>query len=307
MHLLIPFAYCLAEGCASALPKLKLPQLEKLLARLTAAAPDQGDEFSLSTPHERALARALGFPTPDGLIPWAAHHAQAESGAAFITPCHWQAGSHQIAMGEWPLADFSEEESRALMLAMQPYFEEDGITLQFDDTTRWLAHSPVFDDIATASLDRVAGRNLENWMPRDANAAPLRRLQNEMQMLLYTHPVNEARSSRSAPVVNSFWLSGTGRLNTTTPAASASPPIVIDTLRQAALKEDWSSWTQAWQQVDANECAALRTALDQGQAVQITLCGERHAQTFLSGSRSLLGQFKRFFGIQPASKLLKEL
>ena len=307
MHLLIPFAFCLAEGCASALPRLKLPQLEKLLARLTPDAPDPGDEFSLSTPHERALARTLGLPVQDGLIPWAAHHAHTDGGAAFITPCHWQAGSHQITMGDLPLADFSEAESRALMAAMQPYFEEDGITLKFDDATRWLAHSPVFDGIATASLDRVMGRNLENWMPRDANAAPLRRLQNEMQMLLYTHPVNEARSNRRVPVVNSFWLSGTGQLNSPQPTAGATQPTVVETLRQAALKEDWATWTQAWQQVDANECAALRTALDQGQAVQLTLCGERHAQTFLSGSRSLLGQFKRFFGTQPASTLLKEL
>lgn len=307
MHLLIPFAFCLAEGCASALPPLKLPQLDKLLARLTPDAPDSGDEFSLSPPHERALARALGLPVQDGLIPWAAHYAQTDSGAAFITPCHWQAGSHQIAMGDLPLADFSDAESRALMAAMQPYFEEDGITLQFDDATRWLAHSPVFDSIATASLDRVMGRNLENWMPRDANAAPLRRLQNEMQMLLYTHPVNEARSTRRVPVVNSFWLSGTGRLNTPLPPASATPPIVIDTLRQAALKEDWSAWTQAWQQTDANECAALRTALDEGEAVQLTLCGERHAQTFQSGPRSLAKKFAGLFGTPPSSALLKTL
>ena len=307
MHLLIPFASCLAEGCASALPFLKLPQLEKLLARLTPEAPDAGDEFSLSTPHERALARALGLPVQDGLIPWAAHYAHTNGGAAFITPCHWQVGSHQIAMGDWPLADFSEAESRALMAAMQPYFEEDGITLQFDDTTRWLAFSPVFDDIATASLDRIRGRNLENWMPRDANAAPLRRLQNEMQMLLYTHPVNEARSARRAAVVNSFWLSGTGRLSPPPTAFSTPPPTVIDTLRQAALKEDWSAWTQAWQQVDANECAALLTALNQGQAVQLTLCGERHAHHFQSGPRSLLQKFSSLFGTQPASPLLKSL
>jgi hypothetical protein len=107
--------------------------------------------------------------------------------------------------------------------------------------------------------------------------------------------------------VNSFWLSGTGRLNTTTPAASASPPIVIDTLRQAALKEDWSSWKQAWQQVDANECTKLRAALDQGEAVQVTLCGERHAQTFQSRPRTLLSQFKSIFGSQPASNLLNKL
>ena len=307
MHLLIPFAHCLTEGCASVLPALKLPQLEKLLTRITPEAPDTGDEFSLSAPHERALARALGLPVQDGLIPWAAHHAHTNGGTAFITPCHWQVGSHQIAMGDWPVVDFSEAESRALMAAMQPYFEEDGITLQFDDATRWLACSPVFDDIATASLDRIRGRNLENWMPRGANAAPLRRLQNEMQMLLYTHPVNEARSARRAAVVNSFWLSGTGRLSPPPTALNTPPPIVIDTLRQAALREDWSTWTQAWQQVDAKECTALLTALNQGQAVQLTLCGERHAQTFQNGPRSIVQKLSSLFGTQPASHLLNTL
>lgn len=307
MHLLIPFAFCLAEGCASALPLLRLPQLDKLLARLTPDAADLGDEFSLSTPHERALARTLGLPVQDGLIPWAAHHAHTAGGAAFITPCHWQVGSHQIAMGDLPLPDFSETESRALMTAMQPYFEEDGITLQFDDATRWLAQSKVFDSIATASLDRVMARNLENWMPRDANAAPLRRLQNEMQMLLYTHPVNEARAARRVPVINSFWLSGTGRLNPPLPTPTATPPIVIDTLRQAALKEDWATWTQAWQQIDAHECTHLRTALDQGQSVQITLCGERNTQTFQSGPRSLIKKLMGLLGPQPSSNLLKTL
>ncbi len=307
MHLLIPFAFCLAEGCASSLPSLKLPQLDQLLSRLTAAAPDSGDEFSLSTPHERALARALGLPVTDGLIPWAAHHAHVDGGAAYITPCHWQVGPHQIAMGNLPLTDFSEAESRALMASMQPYFEEDGITLQFDNTTRWLAYSPMFDGIATASLDRVMGRNLENWMPRDANAAALRRLQNEMQMLLYNHPVNEARSSRRVPAVNSFWLNGTGRLSSSLPAPNAPAPIVIDTLREAALKEDWVDWTRAWQQLDTQECAALRAALDRGEAVQLTLCGERHAQTFHSRPRSLMMRFKGLFGTQPSSNLLSTL
>lgn len=307
MHLLIPFAFCLTEGCASALLPLKLPQLDQLLTRLTPDAPDAGDAFSLSTPHERALARSLGLPVQDGLIPWAAHHAHTDGAAAFITPCHWQIGSHQIAMGDLPLADFSEAESRALLAAMQPYFEEDGITLDFDSTHRWLAHSPLFDGIATASLDRIMGRNLENWMPRDANAAPLRRLQNEMQMLLYTHPVNEARSARRVLPVNSFWVSGTGRLNSPQPTASTSPPIVIDTLRQAALKEDWAAWAHAWQQLDAHECAALRTAMDHGQTVQLTLCGERHAHTFQNQPRSLIRQLKGLLGRKSPSTLLNML
>lgn len=309
MHLLIPFAYCSSEGCASVLPTLKLPNLEKLLSRLTPEPLDVGDEFSLSTPHERALARALGLPVEDGLIPWAALQARSADGAwAFITPCHWQIGSNHIAMSGQALADFPAQESQSLLAAMQPYFEEDGITLQYDQPTRWLARGEMFRELATASLDRVVGRNLENWMPRSAPAAHLRRLQNEMQMLLYTHPVHDARAARGVLPVNSFWLSGTGAL----PAAAQNPaleppPLVVTPLREAALNEDWAAWAQAWATLDASECAALLAALNQGEPCQLTLCGERHAQGFSAKPQTFLKRFMNNFGTQSASTLLEKL
>lgn len=307
MHLLIPFAFGSSDGAAAALPALKLPQLDKLLARLTPQPLDAGDEFSLSPPHERALARALGLPVTDGLIPWAALQAQATDGAwAFITPCHWQVGTNHIAMSGQELPDFPAQESQALLAAMQPYFEEDGITLQYEHPTRWLARGPLFDGLATASLDRVVGRNVENWIPRSAPAAKLRRLQNEMQMLLYTHPVNDARSARGVLPVNSFWLSGTGSLPAPQPSPP-SPPVVISTLRTAALNEDWAAWSQAWATLDATEIAALLAALERGEPVQLTLCGERQAQTFDARPQSFLKRLMNLFGTQPAYKLLGQL
>lgn len=308
MHLLIPFAFCSSEGCAAALPTLKLPHLEKLLARLTPDALDQGDVFSLSPPHERALARALKLPLQDGLIPWAALQAKTEGAWGFITPCHWQVGTHQIAMSGQELPDFSAQESQALLAAMQPYFEEDGIALHYEHPSRWLARGDMLEGLATASLDRVVGRNVENWMPRSANAAGLRRLQNEMQMLLYTHPVNDARSARGVPPVNSFWLSGTGTLPPAwpTPALEAQP-VVVSTLREAARHEDWAAWAQAWQQVDASQCAALLAALVQGGSHQLTLCGERHAQTFSLQAQPYLTRFMNIFGTQNPSSLLEKL
>ena len=82
---------------------------------------------------------------------------------------------------------------------MQPYFEQDGIALEYDAPTLWLAHGELFRDLATASLDRVVGRTIDDWMPRAPEARTLRRLQQEMQMLLYTHAVNErARARRPA-------------------------------------------------------------------------------------------------------------
>jgi len=311
MHLLIPFAHCSSEGCAAARGALKLPQLQKLLSRLVALPLDQGDPMSLSPPHERALARALGLPLRDGLIPWAARQARqtlAASGAwAFITPCHWEVGSKHVVMSSLDLPDFSAQDSQTLLAAMQTYFAEDGIALHYFEPTRWLAHSELFSTLATASLDRVAGRHVANWLPADGNAATLRRLHSEMQMLLYNHPLNEDRSARGLPPVNSFWLSGTGALPPDFAEGTEPAPQLVTSLREAALQEDWPAWAKAWEVVDATECARLLGVLDQGGRVQLTLCGERHAQTLGPTRPGFLKRLTSVFGSQPASKVLEQL
>ena len=308
MHLLIPFAFCSSEGCSSALHSLKLPQLEKLLSRLTAERLDTGDELSLSPPHERALARALGLPVQDGLIPWAALQSHADGAWGFVTPCHWQVGSKHVAMSGPALADFPAQESQALLAAMQPYFAEDGITLRYDQPERWLARGDAFAGLATASLDRVVGRNVASWMPDTHSAVNLQRLQSEMQMLLYSHPVNDARAARGVPPVNSFWLSGTGSLPQPSrqPAVEAEP-LVITALRDAALREDWAAWAKAWQAIDATQSVTLLAALDRGESSQLTLCGERNAQRFITQPKPILTRLISFFGTQPPSIVLEQL
>ncbi len=310
MHLLIPYAFCSSEGCAAALPALKLPQLEKLLSRLTALAPDTGDAYSLSPPHERALARALGLPLTDGLIPWAALQALQmglPGGAwAFITPCHWRVGAKHAAMGGLRLADFSEPDSRSLLAAMQPYFTEDGIDLHYWQPHCWLARSELFDGLASAALERVVGRDVQSWLPQGAKGTTVQRLQGEMQMLLYHHPLNDERAALSLPTVNSFWLSGSGTLREI-PASQAETPLVITTLRDAALNEDWAAWAQAWTALDSTECAALRTALGRGEPVQLTLCGERNAQSFRGTAQGFFQRWRKRFDAQRAATFLEPL
>ena len=285
-HLLIPFASSRDEGCAAALAMLALPHLEKLLARLAPAATDRGDEASLSMPHERVLARACGLPAADGLIPWAAWQV-AQAGRdpgtaawAHITPCHWRIGQDHVAMGHPHDLQLEARESQALLAAMQPYFEGDGIALEYDSPTLWLARGEVFRDLPTAALGRVVGRAVDNWIPRAPEARLLRRLQQEMQMLLYTHEVNERRSESGLAPVNSFWVSGTGALPAS--AKPGTPPglTVSHALREPALRGDWHGWAAAWQQLDATECADLARRLDSGQDVTLTLCGDAAAQSW---------------------------
>lgn len=284
-HLLIPFAGCRSPGAREAIGKARIPNLRKLLARLDCVHSDEGDGSELSMPHERALARAWGIASADGLAPWAAWHRE-RSGAgaqdeawAWITPCHWRVGTGHVRMEPPEALQLSAEDAQALVGAMQPYFEQDGIRLAYESPTRWIASGGFFRSMPCASLDRVAGRVIDAWMPRGDAARPLRRLQQEMQMLLYTHPVNDARSAAGLLPVNSFWVSGAGALPAGW-AGTEAPQLEVDnTLRDAALIEDAGAWALAWEQVDANACARALALLDSGRTVTLTLCGERRCRT----------------------------
>jgi hypothetical protein len=307
MHLLIPFAACSEPACRPLLSGLRLPHLTQALTRLSPQPMAHVSEEAPALPHEVALARALGLPDA-GAIPWAAWQAQglgldAQRAWAFITPCHWQIGQGRVSLDHPDALALQEDESRALLAAMQPYFEEDGISLIYEKPDRWLARGEVFRDLVSASLERVIGRDLAPWLP----ASPtLRRLQNEMQMLLYTHPVNEARSERGTVPVNSFWLSGSGAL-ATPPVAPTTAPVMPQQLRHAALRSDWAAWRDAWQQLDATEGAALLAALSQGHTVTLTLCGERASQSFTPAPRGLLRRLTGLWQRPALPSLLEHL
>lgn len=308
-HLLIPAATSRAPALQAALPGLRLPHLQQLLARLAPAERIDADAHTWSMPCEQAVARAIGLPGDAGRIPWAALESQTwGTPCAWVRPCHWQVGTDRILMGDPDALQLQEDESRAFMAAMLPYFEEDGIALRYQALPgAWLATGEVFRDLPTASLDRVVGRNINTWLPNAATptGATLRRLQNEMQMLLYTHPLNDAREQRGAPVVNSFWLTGAGVLDT---PVLPNPALTIEPrLCAPALQQDADAWLAAWQAVDADTCAALLQRLQRGESVQLTLCGDHAAQTFRSGEQGLWQRFSSLFGRKPVSNLLETL
>ncbi len=340
MHLLIPFANSHSPHCQAALKTLKLPNLGKLLRKLPLVYTDAADDSTLSPPHERALAGLRGISAADGQIPFGAYHA-AQAGHsvlpgqawAVITPCHWAVQSQHITMLNPRGLNLQEDESRALLAAMQPFFAEDGIDLTYDKPTRWLARGEVFAGLTTASPYRVIGggegKSVDNWLPRADSAKTLRRLQQEMQMLLYTHPLTDARGERGLLAVNSIWVSGTGAM--TSAALTKSAPVAntqltqINTLRDAALNADWGAWAQAWQHIDTTECVALHAASQKGVNVTLTLCGECTTQVYgnlsgfdpiyhksskyrpKTGFFGVFSQVMNFFNPQPTNNIISLL
>lgn len=295
-HLIIAHAGGPAPQAAQgpSLPPLQLPQLARLLGRLAPEAAAVGAPAHLSMPHERALAQSLGLPDDDGLLPLAAWDVAsgqvpdvpatqaAGSAWAWLTPCHWTVGRDHIRMDDPRGLALSDEESRQALAAMTPFFEEDGVQVTWVSPLRWLARGEMLRHLPCASLERVAGGAVDDWMPRSAQARTLRRLQQEMQMLLYTHPLNDARERAGRPTINSFWVSGAGVLPAHFSFDAAHMPRLETSLADAATRGDQAAWQAAWQAIDREVLPALHQRLDTGLPVRLTLCGEREARSWHS-------------------------
>ena len=251
-QLLIPFAAPWADAGRAAAATLALPNLRRLLARWREVERDDGDPWSPSPPHERALARALGWQGAAGCLPWAARAAAADGVAGvgasdvawgLLTPAHWHVGTDQVSLVDPDALQLDAAASRAFFDAVQPLFTSEGFALHWGAPLRWYAAHEDLADLPTASLDRVIGRNVDAWLGvGDAASRPasrrVRRLHSEVQMMLHAHPLNDVREARGLLPVNALWLSGCGVAQ----ADAAPPPRVDDRLRAPALADDWPAW-----------------------------------------------------------------
>jgi len=264
-------------------------------------------DSAMSACHEMAWAQACGWQVDDGLVPLAALAAQAQGlrcpsnhGWAFIDAVHWQISQGQVNLSV--PNPITAEETTALGDAMRPFLMQDGIHLQPLLPGRWLAHAPVFKQWPSVSLDRVNGQRIDHWLQPSSIAAQtnaerlLRRLQNEMQMLFYTHAVNDHR----AVALNSVWFSGTGELPPTH-TNSAPPAVVLDqSLREAWLSHHPEVFLPAFTAVWRNTIApALR------RHEQVLLCEPTRSVLLENAPQGLRRKLQQWLRPTPLSDLLQ--
>lgn len=128
-----------------------------------------------------------------------------------VMPCHWRLLQNQVAIDiEAGMAHNTDAgEAHAIYTSIAPYFAEDGIELApppQSETFYALAHAAPQrwpDPLGLHPLAAAHGQNAHHLMPENP---ALRRLLAEMQMLLYQHPVNEAREARGVQPLNGLWF-----------------------------------------------------------------------------------------------------
>jgi hypothetical protein len=106
----------------------------------------------------------------------------------------------------------SEMESTALLADINRHFEQEGLQFCRSGSGNWFLRTAHAPEISTSLLREAAGHDVRLYQPQGPEAGYWKRLQNELQMLLHDHPVNQAREARGELAVNSLWVSGQGRL-----------------------------------------------------------------------------------------------
>lgn len=223
LHFLVPFALPSAADAASSLHTLDSPALAKLVARARLVEHTVGEDFQRTLPHERWLARRFGAIAGDADdAPLAPYMLMADGGTpggdtwACVEPVHVRIATDHLVLIDPASLEIGDDEAAALLDTARPLIEALGVKVQAPHASRWYLSSPQLAGLAGAPPLRASGRNIEIWLPHETRTGERSRawmkLQNEVQMAWFRHPVNEAREARGYPAINSIWFHAQGAM-----------------------------------------------------------------------------------------------
>ncbi len=204
IHLLIADLFLPPELGVST--DLNLSSLRKILARSKKSSAFTSMPMSL----ENHLSRLFAVPCcPDAPIAAvsAAFDGMGEGCWVRADPVHLHLQRDRLMLSQ-PETDLSE--AKILCAALNDYFAGQGMTFFAPHAARWYLRLDKLPELETTPLSQVVGRNVRGLLPRGKEATHWHKVLNEIQMLLYAQPVNEARETRGLMPINSLWLWGCG-------------------------------------------------------------------------------------------------
>lgn len=219
-----------ADAHLDLLGAARLPKLDRLLAR-------SRRESLLPTDLESLLCAQLGIARqrdwPIAAISLARSGAHAGNHCWLrADPVHVRVERDRLVLNE--LHDPDPHELEQLRTALAAHFG-DSFSPRALRADAWVVQIRGELEITTTPLSQAAGRPIDPLLPAGPDALAWRTLLNEAQMLLFSHPVNQAREARGEPPINSVWLWGGGRLPE--PGAKNSLSILCDQPDLRALCE----------------------------------------------------------------------
>jgi hypothetical protein len=203
VHLVIPDLFLPKSIAAEVAAGLHLPSLQKMLGR--------GRSEMLEPTSLEELLCGLFDLTFQGDVPISAISAAFDGLAAGCwmraDPVHLDLQRDRLLLAG---VQVGKAEAAALCASMNEYFSGQGMEFFAPHPQRWYVRLEMPPRIRTTPLSQVIGGDVRRVLPTGEDAARWHQLFNEMQMLLFAHPLNEAREARGELMINSVWLWGAG-------------------------------------------------------------------------------------------------
>lgn len=209
MQLIVPYLFPSARLLEAAAQDLRLPALETLLARgRLGACPAEGVEVQ--------ICAALGIPRHQDypIAPITLQYDGGDAGPHYwlrTDPVHLRVMRDRIVLADSGTLGLSQPEADALARSIHTHFG-DAFNPQPLHPTRWYMRFDQAPRLRTTPLSVAVGCDIDPLLPQGEDAMLYRSQLNELQMLLFEHPVNQAREARGDLPVNSLWLWGGGCL-----------------------------------------------------------------------------------------------
>ncbi|MDO8926381.1 MAG: hypothetical protein Q7U94_05635 [Sideroxyarcus sp.] len=293
LHLLIPDLFPPQDIAAEVCVDLPLPVLEKMLARAEASA------APAATPEEW-LCAVFGVQAVAPVRAAAAGLDTSEGYWLCADPVNLQL--HRAQMMLIPEVGATQAEAASLCDNLNSHFAGQGMSFFAPHPQRWYVQLTQEPQLTTTPLRQAAWQDARFHQPQGADTLHWQRMMTELQMLLFAHPVNQAREARGEVLISSLWLWGGGRamplnaaydvlggdsdvglafaraagiaqavsLEDMLHTKGASGLWVSETMSGARQRGDYHAWREAVLQLDM-DCALLSQALRAGRLQRLTL------------------------------------
>ncbi len=203
-HIVVPDLFLPQLVARDVCAGLHLPALEKILGH-GRRQPLQIDTL------EAWLCRVFSLPESaiapvtlraDGIEPEDAYWMRAD-------PVHLRLDQSQMILQT--NVSPSLEEARQFCESLNQYFVQAGMRFFAPHPQHWYVRLNDDPQLKTHSIYQVEGRNSRFYLPRGESALKWHGVMNEIQMSLYSHPINLVCEARGRLPINSLWLWGGGR------------------------------------------------------------------------------------------------
>ena len=154
---------------------------------------------------------------PNAAIAW--QKAGNQAGSAYwlyAVPVHLVLQRDSFTLAAPAPLPLESGEIDALTASLNKHFAADMVENKvqfFWHENQWFLTLENNPNIVTTAPEAAINKDVSKFLPTGEGAIKWASFSNEIQMLLFEHPVNLAREAKRLPAINSIWCHGLGQIN----------------------------------------------------------------------------------------------